>query len=379
MKLGLNGRFLSRPITGVERVARELVRRLPARVETVLFVPRGVRPDPGLGATTVEEGRLGGRLWEQLELPRSAAAHEVDVLLHPANSAPRIGGPHVLILHDVTPLTRPSDFTVAFRLWARWAYVGAARSAAAVITVSRHSAAEIARTVGLPLDSIDVVHQGVGPLDAPADPTGVARVRERYDLPERYFLGVGRGDPRKGLEFLSTAYARWTASDPVGVDVPLVLVGQGTGRVHREAKPSAPSLVLGRVTDEELRALYTGACALLYPSHEEGFGRVPLEAMACGTRVVAAPYPAAHEVLGDAADLVPLQAERWVEALTRVLDEDAEARAERIARGIRWASAFSWDAAVESALSICERVVERSRGSAAATRAAPASPTRRSG
>jgi glycosyltransferase involved in cell wall biosynthesis len=356
MKIGLNGRFLAARATGVQRFAREVSRRLADRVELTVFVPANVS-HVDLPAAAVVRGRLPGIAWEQFELPHAAAQSGVDVVLHLANSCPRSGGPHVQVVHDLTPVTRPELFRWPYRAWARWAHIAPARRAAAVIAVSEHWAAEISRIVGIPADRVHVTHQGIAPLDAPASEQQVAAVREAFSLPERYFLAVGVDDPRKGFDFVAGAHAVWRAQR--GNDEPVALLGVG-GRypsVHAETGARKDHIVLGHVTDEDLRGLYTGAVALLFPSIEEGFGRPPLEAMACGTRVLAAPYATAPEMLGDAADLVPLESTAWQAAFGDVSTESAASRAQRIERGRLHAARFSWAQTVDDVTRVCERVV----------------------
>jgi glycosyltransferase involved in cell wall biosynthesis len=120
-------------------------------------------------------------------------------------------------------------------------------------------------------------------------------VRARYTLPEQYLLWVGglrTPDPRKRIAALTKA-AR---------SMPLVLVG-ATGPWAREL----PDVILtDRVDDEELAAIYTGAHALVFASDDEGFGLPPVEALACGTPVVACDVPAVREALGDRAEFCPV-------------------------------------------------------------------------
>ena len=355
MKLGINCRFLCVRPTGVQRFAREVTTRLCEREDATLLVPSNHRGN-GVAGAHVERGRLGGVLWEQLELPGAAKRAGVDVLLHPANACPRFGGPHVQVLHDLIPLTRPRDFRASYGLWVRWAHVGPARSAAGLLTVSEHARSEITRVTGISADRVRVVRQGVAPLDSPADPDAVAMLRARHRAPERYFLAIASGDPRKGLAFLHEVFARWSAER--GRDVALVVVGDAYEGVHRDVPDHSAFLALGHVPDEELRALYTGSLAFLFPSIEEGFGRPPLEALACGTRVVAATYPAAEEVLGDRADLVRRDIDDWVRALDTICAEPSERRSERIARGREWAAEFNWDEATDEILSVCRAVAE---------------------
>ena len=355
MKIGLNGRFLAARATGVQRFAREVSRRLNDRVELVVFVPANVG-HVDLPAAALVRGRLSGVAWEQFELPRAAARSGVQALLHLANSCPRFGGPHVQVVHDLTPVTHPELFRWPYRMWTRWAHVAPTRRAAAVITVSEHWAREISRIVGIPADRVHVVRQGIAPLDAPASDQQVASVREAFALPDRYFLAVGVDDPRKGFDFLTEAHAAWCERRGSAEHVALVGVGGSYTTVHAETGLREGLIVLGHVTNEELRALYTGAVALLFPSLEEGFGRPPLEAMACGTRVLAAPYATAPEILGGAADLVRLERTAWQAALGKISTESATSRAQRIEEARIHAAQYSWTQAVEGVIRVCESV-----------------------
>jgi len=363
MRLGINGRFLAAETTGVQRFALEVTRRLAARAGVTLFLPNNAAWPSDLPAPKhISRGASSGPLWEQLELPRSARTERMSVVLHPASSAPLLGGPHVVVLHDVIPLARPGDYTLAYRMWAAVAHVRAARRAAAVFTVSDWSAQEIARRCGIPRARISVVEQGAGPLDSPAPPSDVQTVRERFQLPERYMLAVVGRDPRKGASFLERVWSEWPSREP---RPELVLVGRRAGRVHRAARArEAPSGVrrLGPVSDAELRALYTGAVGLLHPSAAEGFGRPPLEALACGTRVVVAPYGPAREVLGPAADVVELDTGRWRSAVTALLAEASARRMDRIVRGRAWATRYDWERTVDRLWSAC--VAARTRSAA---------------
>ena len=203
-----------------------------------------------------------------------------------------------------------------------------------------------------------VVRQGVAPLDAPARiPKKSRRLRARDRATRAVFPCDGGGGPTQGAwTFCTTCIARWAAER--GRDVALVVVGDAYAGVHRDVPDHSALLALGHVPDEELRALYTGSLAFLFPSIEEGFGRPPLEALACGTRVVAATYPAAEEVLGDHADLVRRDIDDWIRALDTICAEPSERRSERIARGREWAAEFTWDEATDEILSVCRAVAE---------------------
>ncbi len=360
MRIGINGRFLAARPTGVQRFGLEVLRALIGRADLLLFLPRGVRTPPDLEPDLRHiRGRWARQAWEQIELPFTARRAGADVHLHHANSAPRFGGPNVVVLHDVLPLTHPSDFTFAYRTWVRFAHVGAARKADAIVTVSAWSADHLSGLLAVPRERIAVVRQGAGPLDRPASDEAVEAVRRVYGLAGPYFLAVG-ADPRKGASFLHETWRScFTSSDPE-----LLVVGRSYDDVHRRPPERIDShgvRYLGVVPDEDLHALTTGAVALLHPSVAEGFGRPPLEALACGTRAIVAPYGPAREVLGQAADVVPLESEAWASAVRAVLEEGASVREERVVRGREHARAFTWDGAAEALLEICEAAASKAR------------------
>ncbi len=363
MKLGINGRFLATPPTGVQRFAREVVTRVARECDVTLFLPRDVEPPPGVGARPVH-GRLHGHRWEQLELPR-LAAQRCDVLLHPANTAAVTRTPFVFVLHDVLPLTNPAWFGRRFALWYRTMVPRAARAAARVVTVSEWSRREICRATGASPMRVVIAPEGLAPFDEPASTEAVLAVRERYHLPSRFLLAVG-GDARKNVGFLETMLERWNAIH--GDALPLVIVGESIERVHgrvTSATTGANSLVirLGRVEDSELHALYSAADLLCFASRAEGFGRPPLEAIACGTPAVVSAYTTAAEVLSSTADahILPLETETWIDTLRRLSNAPREGKADVNALRARW----SWDAAAGVVLDACRRArVERRAGRA---------------
>ena len=317
-------------------------------------------------------GRMAGHAWEQVELTRLGRRAGCDVFLHLANTLPGGGGPHVVVVHDVEPLVRQEAFAAPFVAWYRWAVAPAVRRAALVVTVSRASAHAIADVIGVDPGRIRVADQGPAPLDAPADAAAVAAVRSRFALGSPYLLAVGGEDPRKNVSFLRAVMECWldrrAHGDALAPAPMLVVVHGGDARIFAgtadaTAESASGELRLGRMDDASLRALYTGAAALAFPSLSEGFGRPPLEAMACGTPVVAAPYPAAPEVLGDAAELLPLEPDVWVDVLDGIFGEAPEAASSRRERGRARAAAHSWDAGAEVVLAACrEAAGESARG-----------------
>jgi alpha-1,3-rhamnosyl/mannosyltransferase len=199
--------------------------------------------------------------------------------------------PMVVTLHDLAPLKRRGEFLRSgLRLNLRYLAV---QRAVRVIVPTQAVADDAVHALGIPADRIAVIAEAAAGAMRPRAAHEIEAVRARFKLPERYLLWVGGlqiPDPRKRV----AALAR------VKRTMPLVLVGTA-GRWAREL----PDVILtGAVDDEELAAIYSGAHALVFPSADEGFGLPPVEALACGTPVVASDVPALHEVLDDRATLI---------------------------------------------------------------------------
>jgi alpha-1,3-rhamnosyl/mannosyltransferase len=191
-----------------------------------------------------------------------------------------------------------------------------ARAARRVIAVSEFTRGEIVELLGVRSERIDVIPNAVGP---PFVPEGPAAEGE-------YVLAVGTLEPRKNLTAAQEAARR--------VGVPLKVVGaRGWGGVQVDGW-------VGRVSDDELAALYRGARCLVYPSLYEGFGIPVLEAMACGTPVVTSADGATEEVAGGAAVLVD---PRDAAAIAAGIEQAEAGRDELRARGLERAAEFTWE------------------------------------
>jgi glycosyltransferase involved in cell wall biosynthesis len=215
-----------------------------------------------------------------------------------------------------------------------------------VLTVSSFSRDRIAERLRIPQKKIVVAPGGVSSHWQPADNSQIADARKRHAGGRPYVLSVGSLEPRKNLRRLLAAWQHLGARKE-GVTL---LVAGTTGHVFRDAGlDPLPTDVrpIGFVSDDDLRALFSGAEAFVFPSLYEGFGLPVLEAMACGAPVICSRAGSLPEVAGDAALLVdPLNSDAIADGLQKVL-ANRDLRADLRERGLARAAQFSWDATAE--------------------------------
>jgi glycosyltransferase involved in cell wall biosynthesis len=238
------------------------------------------------------------------------------------------------------------------------------RRAAQVIADSGCSRRDAIRLLGLDPDRVTAIPLAVGPEFQPTPDTGaVDAIRARLGLDgKRVIFNVAGLDVRKNVATLLRAFAR--ATDRIGQDVTLVIGGKAHGNpglypdlapLTRELGIAERALFPGALSAGEKIALYHLADCYAAPSRYEGFGLTPLEAMACGTPVVAADASCTPEVVGDAALLVgPDDVAGFADALARVVT-DATLAARLRQAGLRQAARFSWQRTALATLAIYER------------------------
>ncbi|MBA2451314.1 MAG: glycosyltransferase family 4 protein, partial [Chloroflexi bacterium] len=234
-----------------------------------------------------------------------------------------------------------------------------------------------------------VVYEAADPVfrvvDGAADGERRRQVLDRYAIPQgaRLLLYVGGFGPHKNLETLLEAFARLRGATPASTggtvtvgDPPalhLALVGETTKEVFYSSYATLCEHVrrldlgqhvtfTGYVPDADLVDLYHAATCLVLPSWDEGFGLPAVEAMACGTPVVASRAGALPEVVGDAGLLVaPDRPEDWTGALRRLVSQP-QLGVDLRERGLRRAAQFSWERAATEMLDLCEELVLASHG-----------------
>jgi glycosyltransferase involved in cell wall biosynthesis len=316
-------------------------------------------------------------LWEEVYFPLHAWGADVFVTMNgglpmaPLNSKRQIAviyDVHTL-QHMADPKKYPSSYSRKALFRASRGFKRATGKKVQIVTISQSVALEIEEYLHVPRNQVATIPCGVDRnLFCLQNSTQVEDLRSRYGLPQDFYLFLGTPDAaagnKKNLHVIVEAYSQ--AMEGEDCLLPVIIAGGERLGYRREPLPvefggrgaEKRFMYLGFVPDQDLPALYTAARALIFPSLHEGFGIPPLEAMACGTPVVAADRPAIPEVVGDAALLIdPLQPQSLLNALRQVRQEPI--RQELIAKGFERARLFSWERSAELMLRLILGAKER--------------------
>jgi glycosyltransferase involved in cell wall biosynthesis len=302
-----------------------------------------------------------------LTLSAELRRNPVDVLHVQYTAPPFAPCPVVPTIHDLAFEHLPHTFKRRSWMQLRITVRRTARKAAHIITVSNYSRHDLIETYKIAAERITVIPEAAPSHFAPVtDADELRRVRERYGIVNDYILAVGSIQPRKNLVRLIGAYSHLRRERPQARLPHLVIVGKRawlyseTLRAAQNQEISANVVFTGYVSEADLPALYSGALCFVYPSYFEGFGLPPLEAMQCGTPVIAGNRTSLPEVLGDAAVLVdPFDIRDLAPAIGRVLD-NPDFRSQLRVKGLERARRFSWQETARLTLQVYERVVRDS-------------------
>ncbi len=317
----VNGRFLSRKVTGVERYGREILALIEGRCRVEMTRANGV----------------AGHLWEQYILPRRL--NPESILWSPANTGPLMVREQVLTIHDLSPLEHPEWFRPGFTLWYRLFLPILVKRVRKICTPSEYIKQKINKRFGV--ENILVTPNGVS-----SSIFHPQAQQHTHALPESYVLFVGSLEPRKNLNALLHA---WNKIKDDFKKTWLVIAGAG-GRVFQPIKLSREVervRFLGYVAEKDLPGLYAGAALYVQPSLDEGFGLPALEAMACGTPVLVSNGGALPETVGDAGLIFDVsKPDDLVTSLKQYLACN-DLRQSYQEKGLARAQTFSWHSTAE--------------------------------
>jgi len=298
---------------------------------------------------------------------RRPAPGEVDVFHATAYGVPAdLAAPLVFTVHDLSFLTHPHCHTLDNRIHCLTGLARGLARGAKLLAVSQSTRREAIRLLAVGESDVAVVYQAVDERFRPQKDAAVEQALARHGLGRPYVFTVGVLEPRKNLRHLIEAFRRLPAQ--VRESHLLVVAGaagwlaEDPRRLAEEAGVAAQVRLLGEVPAEDLPALYAGAAVLAYPSLYEGFGLPPLEAMACGTPVVASNGSSLPEVVGEAGVLVdPHEPDSIRDGLVSVLTDPARRQA-LCAAGLARAAAFTWERAARETLALYGRAAAGAGG-----------------
>lgn len=371
-RIALDLHTLTRLMQGSRTYAWNLARRLPGLdpdSDYFFHLPPGGDGEAAhlAAANVLFREAPGSRVARLLTFGARLRRDGADLLHCQYLSPPCLPCPCVLALHDVLHESHPAFYPGGMRLLMRRLYPAAARRAVLVLTCSEHSRGEIVRRLGVPEERVLAIplaaDEAFRPARDEAERAADLAAAARYGVRPPYVLFVGRVEPRKNIPALVRAFRALAGARPgltlvvAGMVDPLFAarlagdLGRGDPRI----------LAIGRVAQEDLPSLYREAELFAFPSHAEGFGLPPLEAMACGVPVVSSGAASLPEVTGDAALLVdPDDEATLARAMERVL-ADSALRASLAARGLERSARFSWERTARRTLEAYHRVLDSAR------------------
>jgi glycosyltransferase involved in cell wall biosynthesis len=296
------------------------------------------------------QSRHLAKLWfEQIAFPRACRRWGADLIHVPYWASPLFSSiPTIVTIHDLIPVLLPAYQGGALgRLYSLLVTLSA-RRATRVLTDSEASRQDIIHHLRIPADRVEAIPLAVQARFQPIqDPALLARVRQKYGLPGHYLLYLGGYDVRKNVSGILHAFSRQSAPH-----AHLVLAGQlpsQDSRMFPDPRRMAAELgirdrvhLTGWVDEEDKPAMHSAAVAFVFPSHYEGFGLPPLEAMSCGTPVIVSNRSSLPEIVGKGGLCVdPDDVDALAGAMRQVLS-DGSLRERLRTAGRMQARHFSW-------------------------------------
>jgi len=370
MRVGIDATLHGARTTGAGEYQRQLLRTLPTAAPDLRMVVYTARhahhtPTAGLDVREMPWGpgeRIRRIVQGSLAWRRRWREDDLDLFHVPFYYLPPGAPPRTVVtIYDARFLRYPETYPRARAAFLRAAVPWSLRRASHIITISAFTKSELVELLGIDPARITVTLLAPRPefLEV-LDPNVGGKIRAKYCLPSRFILSTSTLEPRKNLTRLVEAYANLRAQ---GLPHHLVLAGVryfDTGDLERSIVRHGLSEVvhlLGYVDDADMPSLYSLADTFAYPSLYEGFGIPPLEAMACGTPVVASSATSIPEVVGEAACLIdPLDVDSLSAGLGRVLT-DIPYSASLKAAGHERARHFTWERTARETADTYRRVL----------------------
>lgn len=346
MKVVVNARFLTQPITGVQRFAIEISKKLKKHLQNdIIFVaPKDIINWEIASELDVKIiGINKSHVWEQIDLRRFLIKHNSPLLLNLCNTAPLFYHNNVITIHDIAFEVYPQTYSKKFLLVYKFLIPKLAHYAKKIITVSEFSKSEMMKYYNIPSDKIEIIYNAVS--------TKFQEIYNENLRKEKYFLTVSSLNYRKNLKLVLKAF---TILNNTEKNVKLYVVGDLDNKSFskynlHEFETNNKIVFLGRLSDEKLMEYYSNSLAFIYPSLYEGFGIPPLEAQKCKTAVIVSDIPCFREIFGNSVIYNDVhQANQLKDNMQLLLTEGF--RLKFVIKGIENENRYSWEKSSENIL-----------------------------
>jgi glycosyltransferase involved in cell wall biosynthesis len=352
----INGRFLTQPATGVQRFALELLTALDHVYENdpkskqiarmICLIPKRIKnlSLPEWKNIPIQKcGRLGGNLWEQIELPFFARK---GLLVNLCNIGPVFHFNQIVVFHDASVFAVPQAYSFTFKIKYRLIMWVLGHTARQVLTDSYFSQEELAHYLKIRKNKIIVIPGGCEHV-LNIDPDYSIINNRLAQTP--FLLAVGSSSPHKNLAIVVRTFERYQENLSI-----LVIAGGTFSKVFTavDTTETPRTIRLGYISNAQLRALYSRAVGFIFPSIYEGFGLPPLEAMACGCPVICSNRASMPEVCGDAALYFDPLNEADIHHSITMLLENSSLQDSLREKGFERVKRFTWKNSAESLLEI---------------------------
>jgi glycosyltransferase involved in cell wall biosynthesis len=380
MIIGFDGsRAFMEDRTGTENYSYQLLKHL-SKVDTenryLIYLRAGSRVDKKDWPPNFQFSIINfQRLWTQVGLALRTFTDNLDILFVPAHTLPLIRKPGlktVMTVHDLGAEYLPQMHQLKQRLYLNFMTHYQLKSATGLIAVSRATKEDLVKRVGVNHQKVAVIYEGINMEDFKEIETDILvnTLRQFNLVPRGYFLFVGTIQPRKNLERLVKAYSERFGEYEKAPK--LVLAGK-KGWLSEPIYELVDTLnlgskvkFLGRVDNEDLNALYSGAIAFVFPSLFEGFGLPILEAFANNCPVITSNLSSMPEVAGEAALLVdPYDKNEIADGMAKFIIRNEATfkvneneRQKWIERGRKQLGKFSWKKCAEETLRVLESMTK---------------------
>lgn len=374
MKIGINFHTSDEYISGVEYYSLGLINsllRLDEKNQYIIFTnqPNLVRTHiaPSKNLTVQNLDHLKTRpkriLWEHFVLPRMAKNKGLDILHCPHYVCPLFNTtiPYVVTIHDTIAIDHPHWCKPSNALYYNLIIKQTIKKASKIIVPSHSTADNLKSHFSVNGSTINIIYPGIDPIfNTNKKLWRQNQIRIRYNLPLRYILFVGNIEPKKNILGLLNTYKLLQKK---GLPHKLVLVGKKGWKnknVFGEILKTKNENVIftGYVDRPDLPFVYQMADVFVFASLYEGFGFPPLEAMACGTPVVASSSGALKETIKDSSYTVDPQNPEDIAQAVYLLITNNNLRQKYIESGLKQSRRFNWNYAAEQTLSVYKEALK---------------------